>query len=75
MMTGAVAGASELDVPAALEDPVEVSFGQVWIMENVSPSGKGLVGGEEHGLAFQVPLIHDLEEDVGCVVPETEVAQ
>jgi hypothetical protein len=43
--------APELDVATAFEDAVEEGLGQVGIMEDVSPGGKGLVGGEEHGFS------------------------
>jgi hypothetical protein len=59
---------------AAFEGPVEDGLGEVGIMEDGPPSGKRLVGSEEHGLPGQVALVDDLEEDVGRVVGEGEVA-
>ena len=47
VVTGTVAGPSELDVSAALEDAVEECFGEIGIMKDVTPGGKRLVGREE----------------------------
>ena len=74
VVTGAVAGALELDMATSFQDAVEDGLGQVGIMEDLAPGGKGLVGGEEDGFALEVAFVDDLEEDVGGVVPETEVA-
>jgi hypothetical protein len=73
-VTGAVAGASELDVAAVLEDTIEERLGQIGIVEHVPPRRKRLVGGEEHGLASEIALVHHLEEDVGGILGEGEVA-
>ena len=74
VVSGAVAGTAELDVAAALEDAVEECFGEVGIMEHMTPGGKRLVGGEEQGLAGEVAFVDDLEEDVGGVVLQAEIS-
>ena len=74
VVTGAVAGPSELDVSSALEDAVEECFGEVWIMEDMTPCGKRLVGREEQGFAGEVAFVDDLEEHVGGVILEAEIS-
>jgi len=57
-----------------LEDPVDDGLRQVRIMEHITPGGGRLVRGEDHGPLGEVPLVHDVVEDVGRVVPVAEVA-
>ena len=56
-----------MDEAAAFEDAVGDGVGQVGVVKDAAPVGQGLVGGEEHGLAVQVPVVDELEEDVGGV--------
>ena len=67
MVTGAVAKAPELDLATSFQGGVGDGLGQVGIMEDLAPSGKGCVGGEKDGFALEVAFVDDLEEDVGGV--------
>ena len=59
---------------APLEDAVEERLGQIGIMEDDPPGGKGLVGRKDHGLAGEIAFIDNLEEHVGGVVAKGEIA-
>jgi hypothetical protein len=71
----AVGGAVHDDEAAVLEDTVDNGVCHVVIVQGVAPLGEGrLVGGEDHGPATQVPVVDDVEQDVGGVGAVGQVA-
>jgi hypothetical protein len=61
-------------MPAAHEHAVEDGPGEIRVVRHAAPRGERLVGGEDHRALVQVAVIHDLEEDVGCVRAIAEIA-
>jgi hypothetical protein len=60
-------------VATALEDPVDDRGGQVVIVEDATPGVEGLVGGEDHRAVLEMALVDDVEEQVGGIVPASEI--
>ena len=73
-MAGAVGAAAQLDVPAALEHPVEDGFGKIGIVQHAAPGRQRFVGGEDHRALVEVAVVDDLEEDIGRVGAVAEIA-
>ena len=73
-VAGTVGAPAEFDMPAALEHAVEDGLGEIRVVQHAAPRGERLVGGEDHRALVQVAVIHDLEEDVGCVRAIAEIA-
>lgn len=74
-MAGTIRGPVEDEEPAAFEGAVDNRLGQLLIMQDRTPGGeRGFVGGEDDRAFLQVPLVDDVEEQVGSVQAVGEVA-
>ena len=73
-MASPIGAPAQFDVPAAFEHTIEDRLGQIRVVQYAAPRRQGLVGGEDHGPVVQVPIVDDLEEDVGGIGPIAEVA-
>ncbi len=73
-MLGTHRWAVEMKQPAALEHPVDDRLCEILVVQHAAPGGQGLVGGEDHRAAALVALVDDMEEHVGRVGAEGEVA-
>ena len=69
-MPGSIRRAIEFEDPAALENATDDDISEVVIVEDGAPT----LGGQEHRFAFLVPLVDDVEQDVGSVGAIGEVA-
>jgi hypothetical protein len=67
-------GAVEAERAAAFEDAIDDGVGEVVVVEDGAPAARVLIGGEDHGAAGDVALVHDVVEHVGGVVADREVA-
>jgi hypothetical protein len=63
-MAGAVGGAAQLEVAAALQHPVEDGLGKIGVVQDPAPGMQRLVGREDHGAVMEVALVDDVEEHV-----------
>ena len=72
-MPRTVAGARELDDASALQDAIEDGISEVRVVQDLAPHVGPLVRSEDHGAMLEVPVVDDLEEDVGGVGRMAEV--
>ncbi len=73
-MSEPVGRTAEVDDAPALEDAVEDRLGEIRIVKDLSPGVDRLIRRENHGSAFEVALVDDLEEHVGRIRWMDEVA-
>lgn len=73
-VAGPVGGPPQRKMAAPLQDPVADGLGEIGVVEDPAPGAERLVRGEEHRAVMQVPLVDDVEEDVGRVGAVGEVA-
>ena len=73
-VSSAVRRPAQLEVAAALEDPVQDRLGEVWVMEDPAPGGERFVRREDHRAVMQVAFVDDVEEDVGGIGPVAQIA-
>ena len=72
---GAVRRAIEEHESTALENAVDDRLGQIGVVQHGAPGGqRRLVGREQHRAPAQVPLVDDMEQDVGRVRTVRQVA-
>ena len=64
----------ELHHASPFQDTVDDGRGQIVVVEDRSPLPRVLVGREDHRAALQVPVVDDVEQDVGGVRTVGEVA-
>jgi hypothetical protein len=73
-MSGAVGRAAKVEDPTAFQDAIDDGLREVGVVEDGSPGGERFVGGEDHRLVMQVAVVDDMEEKIGGVVSDREVA-
>lgn len=64
-MLGTVGRAVGVEKYTAIEDAVGDHLSEVVFMRHATQGFGGLVRGKEHGSLFQVPLVADVEQQVG----------
>jgi hypothetical protein len=73
-MTGTQGWSIERKQAAALKDAVDDGMREIVIVQDVSPGGERLVGGEDHGASAPMPVVDHVEEHVGSIGTIGEVA-
>lgn len=64
-MAGAHGRSFGRDDPATFEDAVENGPGEIGVVQDAAPLLERLVDGEDHGAGALVPLVDEMEENVG----------
>ena len=74
-MAGAIRRAFKHEQPSSFEGAVDNRARQVVIMQDLAPLGhRRLVGRHEDGLALEMPVVDDVEEDVGGIGAVAQIA-